>query len=267
MHLYNKLILLLIGVFILTPFTQAQTPSITDSITTAYSDTTSVNAHFQSSNSLTDSIIDFARKYLKKPYLYRPNPQIRFDCSGFSSYVYSQFGYTLKRSSAEQAEQFEKIDRKQLRTGDLVFFSGRRNNKRVGHVGIVTRAYENGKFEFIHASNQSGIVISHADEDYYARRFIKAGRVIVDSIPVSPQIAYTDTLQIPTEKKAPTDKTEINTASTPESPVYHLVRKGDTLYSIAKKYSLSVSSLKKQNRLVNDKILPGQKLLIRNLNS
>lgn len=265
MHLYVKLIVFLIGISFFTHLSQAQIHSITDSVTIVNADTTT--RFYQQPASLTDSIISFAKKYLKKPYLYRPNQQIRFDCSGFSSYVYNQFGYSLKRSSAQQAEQFRSVDKTQLKTGDLVFFSGRRINNYVGHVGIVTQAYENGKFEFIHASNNSGIVISHADEHYYARRFIKAGRVIEDSTPVSPQIATSDTLQIPTDKSASIDKTEINTASTPESPVYHQIRKGDTLYSIARKYNLSVSLLKKQNRLVNDKIFPGQKLLIRDLNT
>ncbi len=276
MHRYSKLL------FILTTFSFfsvafAQEQAI---LTTYPSDTLQANPTTQLSGTLhttpishpsvttvveptcltTDSLIRFAKRYLGKPYHYRPNPSIRFDCSGFSSYVYDHFGFKLKRSSAEQATQFGKIERTELKPGDLVFFSGRRVNKRVGHVGIVVNAHENGKFEFIHSSNQSGIVISHSDEYYYARRYISAGRVI-DQVNTtteadSTQHALEGALASTTQTQA------INTQPEPPSVVYHHVRKGDTLYSIAKKHGITVSTLKKQNKLTGDKIMPGQKLVI-----
>lgn len=261
MHLYIKLFLLVTGLSLCSSiYTQDQAEST--STPTNYTDTIFKTLHTQQSGFITDSLINFAKRYLKKPYHYRPNENVRFDCSGFSSYVYDHFGYKLKRSSAEQAEQFNKIDRKELKTGDLVFFSGRRINNHVGHVGIVVNAYENGKFDFIHSSNQSGIVISHSDEDYYARRYIKAGRVIEDNatsnlkteIPLNTTelVATPDTLKI----------TEDNTLPKPKPAVYHYVKKGDTLYSIAKRYGITVNTLKKRNKLTSDKILPKQKLII-----
>lgn len=278
MHRYSKLL------FILTTFSFfsvafAQEQAI---LTTYPSDTLQANPTTQLSGTLhttpishpsvttvveptcltTDSLIRFAKRYLGKPYHYRPNPSIRFDCSGFSSYVYDHFGFKLKRSSAEQATQFGKIERTELKPGDLVFFSGRRVNKRVGHVGIVVNAHENGKFDFIHSSNQSGIVISHSDEYYYARRYISAGRVIdrlIESIQTdSTHLTQADTLV----KNFEIVNGDRNTL--PETPTiaYHSVRKGDTLYSIAKKHGITVGALKKQNNLTSDKIMPGQKLKI-----
>ncbi|MBC8526510.1 MAG: LysM peptidoglycan-binding domain-containing protein [Candidatus Cloacimonetes bacterium] len=44
---------------------------------------------------------------------------------------------------------------------------------------------------------------------------------------------------------------------------YHIVKKGDTLYSISKKYALTVEALKRINNLTSDKILIGQKIYIR----
>ncbi|MDX9749405.1 MAG: NlpC/P60 family protein [Paludibacter sp.] len=215
----------------------------------------------------TDSLIRFAKRYLGKPYHYRPNPSIRFDCSGFSSYVYDHFGFKLKRSSAEQATQFGKIERTELKPGDLVFFSGRRVNKRVGHVGIVVNAHENGKFEFIHSSNQSGIVISRSDEHYYARRYISAGRVIDPSGTAT----QTDTTQVTPDRMpalASATPSEIQTAQ-PKTPtdVFHHVKKGDTLYSIARKHGVTVNTLKRHNNLTGDKIMPGQKLSINSFTS
>lgn len=262
MHLYIKLFLLVTGLSLCSIiYAQQQPDSI--STTTIPSDTTFNLAHAQQTGLITDSLISFAKRYLRKPYNYRPNPQVRFDCSGFSSYVYDHFGFKLKRSSAEQATQFRNIERTELKTGDLVFFSGRRINNHVGHVGIVVNAYENGKFDFIHSSNQSGIVISRSTEDYYARRYIKAGRVIDDYLIAT---AQTDMAQNTPEEafaiNTETPPEEKNTQSEPKPAVYHHVKKGDTLYSIARRYGITVNTLKKQNKLTSDKILPKQKLII-----
>ncbi len=47
-----------------------------------------------------------------------------------------------------------------------------------------------------------------------------------------------------------------------ESDEYHIVKKGDTLYSIAKKYNSTVDALKRINNLPSDKILIGQKIYL-----
>ena len=50
-----------------------------------------------------------------------------------------------------------------------------------------------------------------------------------------------------------------------EAPIdnnYYIVKKGDTLYSIAKKYNISVDELKNNNNLNNDLLYIGQELLI-----
>jgi len=43
---------------------------------------------------------------------------------------------------------------------------------------------------------------------------------------------------------------------------YHVVESGETLYSIANKYSTSVQKIKNLNNLSNSKIIVGQKLKI-----
>lgn len=263
MHQKLTLLFLLTGLTLFS-FSYAQEVIESNTAFSIQTDTSAYHIPIQQPEIIIDSLISFAKGYLRKPYNYRPNPHVRFDCSGFSSFVYSQFGYALKRSSAEQATQFNRIERNQLKTGDLVFFSGRRNNNLVGHVGIVVNAYENGKFDFIHSSNQSGIVISHSDEDYYARRYIKAGRVINANTSISENVE----LAIQKSDQDTTNNKEINpeqikTPVTAPAPTYHYVKKGDTLYSIAKKYGITVAKLKKQNQLNSDKILPKQRLIIK----
>lgn len=101
-----------------------------------------------------------------------------FDCSGFTSYVFRQFGLTLGASSRDQYRQGEQVAEGELRPGDLVFFSGRAGGKRtVGHVGIVTEVDADGAFRFIHSSCGSGVIESRSGEPYYSRRYIGARRM------------------------------------------------------------------------------------------
>lgn len=45
--------------------------------------------------------------------------------------------------------------------------------------------------------------------------------------------------------------------------IYHTVKKGDTLYSISKKYGVNVEEIKKLNNMKTNSIQPGGKLLIK----
>ncbi len=48
----------------------------------------------------------------------------------------------------------------------------------------------------------------------------------------------------------------------PHATKVHVVKRGDTLSSIAKRYGVSVSALKKRNRITNTKITAGQRLYL-----
>ena len=129
---------------------------------------------------LLNDLLSEARTHLGKRYSRGSKGPNAFDCSGFSSYVYRQFGYSLSPSSRDQYNQGEKVDRKDLRKGDLVFFKGRSTKGGVGHVGIVVNADDKGNFSFIHASTSRGITVSNCSEPYYASRFVGAKRVVVE---------------------------------------------------------------------------------------
>lgn len=129
------------------------------------------------SMAMISDLLKEARKHLGKPYRHGSKGPNSFDCSGFSSYVYRQFGYSISPASKAQYFEGTKVDRKSLREGDLVFFNGRNMNNGVGHVGIVVSADNNtGEFKFIHASIK-GVKISEC-EGYYAKRYIGARRII-----------------------------------------------------------------------------------------
>lgn len=101
-----------------------------------------------------------------------------FDCSGFTSYVFKNMGIELNRSSRSQYTQGEAVAKDELRTGDLVFFTGSNTRGPIGHVGIVVDVDPiSGSFNFIHASIK-GVKVSNSNETYYSRRYVGARRVM-----------------------------------------------------------------------------------------
>ena len=131
------------------------------------------------SQTMINDLLAEANKHIGKPYRHGMKGPNAFDCSGFTSYVYKQFGYSISPASRIQYTDGVKVDRKHLRKGDLVFFTSRSSGKNVGHVGIVVSAdNETGAFKFIHASIR-GVKISEC-EGYYANRYVGARRIITE---------------------------------------------------------------------------------------
>ena len=132
-----------------------------------------------------DRIIKEAGRHLGKPYAYGGNGPQSFDCSGFTCYVFKKEGYTLPRSSADQAEAGRAVrgGYDKMQKGDLVIFGGRAAKKSPGHVGIFIAADSLAQsFTFIHASS-SGVTISRIDEPYWAARFLGTRRILPDFPP------------------------------------------------------------------------------------
>lgn len=129
---------------------------------------------------LVCELTDYAARYLGTRYRLGASGPKAFDCSGFTSYVFRQFGIELTRSSRTQWTEGEKVENGHLRPGDLVFFSSRGSGRgRVGHVGIVVDVNEDGSWRFIHASTTRGVVYQNfPDGGYYERNYIGAKRVL-----------------------------------------------------------------------------------------
>lgn len=125
-------------------------------------------------------IISTAKEYIGCKYgAGRMGPD-RFDCSGFTSYIYQFYNITLGRSSRDQFLQGREIhDTRYLQPADLVFWTGsNKRSKDVGHVGLVVDVNEDtGEFFFIHAAS-TGIQIDSSTMDYYAERYRGARRII-----------------------------------------------------------------------------------------
>lgn len=133
----------------------------------------------EESTKMISDLLSEAHRYIGRPYVHGAKGPKAFDCSGFTSYVYRQFGYTISPSSRAQYTEGTNVERNDLRKGDLVFFTSRRSGKNIGHVGIVVSAdNESGDFKFIHASVK-GVKVSDF-EGYYLGRYVGARRIITE---------------------------------------------------------------------------------------
>lgn len=128
-------------------------------------------------NYLALQMINNAMEFLGVNYRGGGTSKSGMDCSGMVTAVFNIFGLNLPRSSNQMAKVGEKLDLKDVRKGDLVFFRTN-GNKSINHVGLVVDK-EGDEIKFIHSSTQKGVIISSTKEPYYKRTFAQANRVIM----------------------------------------------------------------------------------------
>jgi cell wall-associated NlpC family hydrolase len=131
---------------------------------------------------LVDDLLDYAKTFIGVPYRLGASGPDLFDCSGFTSYVYREFGYNLSHNSVMQSKESRPVESfSDLRKGDLVFFGARGSIRSIGHVGIVVDVdLDRGMFRFIHASTSNGVEIQRSTSPYFMMRYMGAGRILPD---------------------------------------------------------------------------------------
>jgi cell wall-associated NlpC family hydrolase len=77
-----------------------------------------------------NQVVEVAKTYQGVPYRYGGDDPSGFDCSGFTQYVYAQFGISLPHSSSRQGSGGTAITPESALPGDLVVMDGG------GHIGI-----------------------------------------------------------------------------------------------------------------------------------
>lgn len=101
------------------------------------------------------------------------SPQTGVDCSGFVGHVFKETaGVTLPRDARSISQAALRIDKDELRPGDLVFFNTLR--RPFSHVGIYL-----GDDRFVHAtsSRTGAVMVSNLNDHYWRSRFNGARRV------------------------------------------------------------------------------------------
>ena len=117
------------------------------------------------------TLVETALKYRGVRYRYGGITTRGMDCSGLVSRVLNSHGIAAPHNSRALYRLGKSVARKDLRSGDLVFFNTR--GRGISHVGICI-----GDGKFVHASSGKGSVrVDRLDDGYYARRYVGARRV------------------------------------------------------------------------------------------
>lgn len=204
-------------------------------------ETTYNNSPSKSTSKKADKIVSKALTYKGTRYKYGGTSKSGMDCSGLMFTSFKSANINLPRTALAQAGLGKKISTKNIQKGDLVFFKTS-NKNRINHVGLVISTKDRD-IKFIHSSSSRGVMISSLKEGYWSQAYTTAKRVLADFKP-------TDT------------STEVITSSIAKK---HVVKKGDTLYSIARKYpNVSVNDIMKHNQLSSNSIRLGMVLQIPN---
>lgn len=100
------------------------------------------------------------------------SPEHGMDCSGLVQYVFKDaWGTLLPRTAVEISRVGERIDARELRPGDLVFYNTLK--RAFSHVGIYL-----GDNKFIHSPSPGGEVrVERMDVAYWTKRFNGARRI------------------------------------------------------------------------------------------
>ena len=138
----------------------------------------SSQAYSQESHEKKADVVNTACEHLGVRYVYGGASPSGFDCSGFTMYIYQQFGYSLPHSATSQLGYGTSVERDALQMGDLVFFRDPNvTSKAASHVGIYI-----GGGQFVHASSSSTgyVIVSDLSESYFDGYYVGARRLIAD---------------------------------------------------------------------------------------
>jgi len=127
--------------------------------------------------SILQKIEKYAKAKLGNRYVWGATGPNNFDCSGFTKEVFhSTLGINIPRVSREQAKFGKRVEFKDLRRGDMVFFDTEKKfSKRVNHVGIYL---SNGRFIHASSAKKKVVITSFRKKPFYKKRFLWGRRVV-----------------------------------------------------------------------------------------
>ncbi len=130
-----------------------------------------VGTNYTSNEELRSAIVEYAMQFLGNKYVSGGRSLASgTDCSGFTCYIYAEFGYSLSRTPEGQwNSNGRKITADEIQPGDIVCYSSK--GSKCTHVGLYI-----GDGQIIHSANsRKGVIIS---DIYYDNTFIGIKNVI-----------------------------------------------------------------------------------------
>ncbi|WP_278674565.1 NlpC/P60 family protein [Acidaminococcus fermentans] len=119
-----------------------------------------------------EDVVRTASRYKGVPYSFGGTTPRAFDCSGYVQYVFRQHKAQLPRTADLQFEKGLFVTQRQLKPGDLVFFSTYEPG--ASHVGIYA-----GNGLFWNATSSKGVRLCSLSDEYWKTRYYGAKRVLV----------------------------------------------------------------------------------------
>ncbi len=116
-----------------------------------------------------DEMVLYAKQQLGVKYVPAGVTPKGFDCSGYTTYIFSAYKISLPRRAVDQYNKSTKVKEKDVQKGDLVFFD---SGNGVNHVGMIVS--EKGQAPvMIHASTSQGIVVTEIGASEYWKKRLK----------------------------------------------------------------------------------------------
>lgn len=115
---------------------------------------------YTTNEELRKAIIEYAMQYLGNRYVSGGKSLASgTDCSGFTCFIYADFGYSISRTPAGQLSSAGRsIDYSEIQPGDIICYSSKKG------VACTHVALYIGDGQIIHAANsRKGVIISNAD--------------------------------------------------------------------------------------------------------
>ena len=115
---------------------------------------------YSSNAELRSAIVNYAMQFLGNRYVHGESSLVTgTDCSGFTSLIYKEFGYSLSRTpSGQLSSNGRSIDYSQIQPGDIICYG---KGGKCTHVALYM-----GNGQIIHSANsRKGVVIYQADYD------------------------------------------------------------------------------------------------------
>lgn len=115
-------------------------------------------------------LYSFVAEWLGTPHQMGKCVKEGIDCSCFVRLMYQNvYALTIPRSSKEMFDASNKVDTKELKEGDLLFFNIK--TSKVSHVAVYLK-----DGWFAHVSTSKGVMINNLSEKYYKQYYLGGGR-------------------------------------------------------------------------------------------